>query len=229
MTLRIDNRTNYRTEDLRVLIAEALERDGLGSKGVNVRVTRARGDRGCSGYAWYHSRRMVLRVPEGQMVSLGTAKKRILVHGDDDRALDGGDWDEDQSGWWIEVEQTNRKRVPWDVLPEKIRDDLARVTMHEAAHCRGVRHGDMARDLKRCHRGGTDDRDVSWASAFTIRRKEAKPPKAKPDLVAERAAHVAKQLARAERRLKLARTIAAKWRRKAAYYARRAAASETKP
>lgn len=192
MTLRIDNRTNYRTEDLRVLIAEALERDGLGSRGVRVEVRRARQSTRVTGYAWYHSRRMVLRVPDGETISSGT----------------------------------RTKRVPWLVMPEKIRDDLAAVTMHEAAHCRGVRHKDMHDARHWCHSG---HEDVRWASAYQIRAVPPPEPKPKENLVAKRAAHVAKQLARAERRLKLARTIAAKWRRKAAYYAKKAAASETKP
>ncbi len=47
-------------------------------------------------------------------------------------------------------------------------------------------------------------------------------PKPKVDIVAKRAANAVKRLARAERRLKLARTIVAKWRAKVRYYQKRA-------
>lgn len=190
--LRVDNATNWRTDDLRALIAAALEADGIGAAGMNVRVVRARQQGGCSGYAWYHSRSMVVRVP--------SENKRDPFLGD-----------------VLAVRVT---------LPEKWRDDLARVVMHEAAHCRGVHHAEMHGSLRRTHqaRHCTDDRDVAFAAQFQIRLQRPK-QKAARNVVAERAEHAAKMLAKSERKLKLARTLASKWRAKVRYYERRAAAA----
>lgn len=182
--MKLTNKTHWRTDDLRALIAAALDADGIGTQGMHVTVEPAKRSnrRWCSGYAWLRGSSIHVRVPQ----PMGE----------------------------------------WGALPDHLRDDLARVVIHEAAHCRGVEHADMHGNLKRDWRGGTDDRDVSFAAAIWVRAKPVK-VKSPVDHVARRAAHAAAKLAEAERRLKLARTIAAKWRAKVRYYERRAAAQGT--
>lgn len=105
------------------------------------------------------------------------------------------------------------------LLDSATRSNLARVAMHELAHCRGITHAEMDPELRRCG----DGVQVAWADGIKIAARE-RPKSAPRNVVAERAEHAAKMLARAERRLKLARTIEKRWRAKVRYYERRAAA-----
>lgn len=105
-------------------------------------------------------------------------------------------------------------------MPDAVRDSLARVALHELAHCRGIVHGDMEPSLRWCR----DDLPTPWADGLVVRRMAATVV-APRNVVAERAEHAAAMLRRAERRLKLARSIERRWRAKVRYYERRAAAS----
>lgn len=118
------------------------------------------------------------------------------------------------------------RRVPYDEMPADAVTDMARTLAHEIAHTNGVSHAEMNCCHKREHNGGTDNAPVPWAEGLRVRAKAVEPaPIVLIDsVVAERAAHAAAMLSTWERKVKAAKTRCAKWRRKVAYYERKAAA-----
>lgn len=103
------------------------------------------------------------------------------------------------------------------VLPgdEGQRDRIARVIDHEVAHLQGLDHKAMGERLYDC------TQDVPWAEGLPLRLAEA-PPVDRVAANVARETHARAMLAKAETRLKRAETIAKKWRRRVAAYARRA-------
>ena len=98
---------------------------------------------------------------------------------------------------------------------------FARVFEHEVGHTLGLKHAEMSD-----HREGPPP---AWCAGLEIRPKE---PKAKPtpaDRAAAREAHVRAMLAKAERRLKIAKATVRRWRAKAKHYDRRRAAESRGP
>ncbi len=117
----------------------------------------------------------------------------------------------------------NLVRGPDDrTMPEDVLREAARVTVHEIAHTLGLRHGEMDRSLRACR--PTGDEDTSWANGLLLRMKEVKAAPKPADRVAQREERSRDALARWERRLALAKTKVRTYRRKVAYYERRAAA-----
>lgn len=96
--------------------------------------------------------------------------------------------------------------------------NLAHTINHEIAHNRGLRHRDMGYGI------GTD-----WAKGFVVRWT---PPVKKTitteERIVAREAHAARMLAKAETRLKRAKTIYRKWAQKVRYYERRTKAAAKK-
>jgi hypothetical protein len=113
--------------------------------------------------------------------------------------------------------------APLDVMPSKDVIRMARTLAHEVQHNKGERHKEMvfSRELP-----------VPWvekliAEGFQIRRK-AKKAKPARDLQAERFEHARAKLAEHERKMKRARTLVQKWKRKVRYYERVLAARQQK-
>ena len=108
-----------------------------------------------------------------------------------------------------------------DLAPEEI-ELLCKVALHEIDHTLGLRHGEMIcmwREMP----------VPAWAAGLVVRLKVATEKKPKEPLTVRRAEHVAKMLERAERRLKIAQTVAKRWRVKQRYYERKAAAAPRLP
>jgi hypothetical protein len=112
------------------------------------------------------------------------------------------------------------KIQPGQYIDELLTCEFLWLVEHELSHSRGVRHPEL--------RGGCAGkvhgqlRRPNWAEGLQLRLKA---PKAKPtpiDRVARRAAKVDADLARWERRLKLAKTKVAKLKAKQRYYLLRA-------
>lgn len=188
MRLKLTNKTHYDSLDLRRLISAGLR--ALGDER-RYFVSVVYGGRGSStsGYAYYNSGTIRLRVPRGYTVN----------------------------------DERKPRSVVYEALPLATVRDLAHTLAHEIAHTNGVRHSEMDAGLKRCHHGGTDDAPTPWADGLEIRAKAEK-PKPEVDLVSERARHAGEMLVRWERRVKAATTKMKSWRRKVAYYEKKAAA-----
>ena len=110
---------------------------------------------------------------------------------------------------------------------EQSRDQLAHTIAHEFAHTRGLRHRDMAGPRYNWEDGWKDL--YAWANDFPL---EQKPAREKPsaEAVANLAmVHAGRQVERWLTKVKRAQTILKKWKRKATYYERRAAAARMQP
>lgn len=191
MGLSVKNGTHYRTADLAALIRAGIREYG-DDRRYTVRVVYTRGGgTSTSGYAYYNSGSITLRVPRYRTWNFPTSGKE-----------------------------------QYSALPPETVRDLAKTLAHEIAHTNGVRHSEMDGALKRCCRGGTDDAPTPWADGMEIRAKDAKPASSMDARIAERAEKARASLDRWERKAKAAAKWAAKWRRKVAYYERRAAAKD---
>jgi hypothetical protein len=100
--------------------------------------------------------------------------------------------------------------------------DLAHTLYHEVLHNRGARHRDMTPEQMRW-----DGTPAPWTEGLSIGLEPARPRPSREEraarLVEEREAHAREMLARAERRKKLADTVAKRWRKRVRYYERLAA------
>ena len=237
----LKNKTHYRTDDLRRLVSAGLKAEGEPEKRYTVKVVYTRQDRGVSGLATIGGSWVKMRVPKGKYVREPVAADDFKTRGSPARMalariMQGRRGHED-ANWEIrdraEDWKANRRERVWrgkkttqvySVLPDALRDDFARVFVHELLHNRGVTHSEMWRGHKRCGERCGIKADIPWASGIEIRAQEKAPPPQAGDLVAKREAHARKMLVRAERRAKVARTVLLRWKRKVTYYERRAAA-----
>lgn len=96
---------------------------------------------------------------------------------------------------------------------------VAQVLEHEIAHNLGIRHEDMDEDVRSCRQ------EVPWLRPeLLLRAKEEKPALTLSDRVRQREEKARRMLDRWDRKVKLAKTIRAKWAAKVSYYERKAAA-----
>lgn len=96
-------------------------------------------------------------------------------------------------------------------------ETFARVMHHEAMHWMGARHEDMTKEQRYCEPSWVPSwfPPRSWKGETELRERE----RVQPNLVAVRAKrieHVRKMVTKSERRMKLAITIAKKWKRRLA-------------
>lgn len=111
-----------------------------------------------------------------------------------------------------------------DAMPESALMRLAGTLAHEVGHNLGLHHRDMGTNCS----ADTDESRIAWARGLAIR---SKPIKAKPTrdmrlaaLATERHAKAIRMVDKWTRRAKLTGTVLKKWKRKVAYYERKAAA-----
>ena len=104
----------------------------------------------------------------------------------------------------------NRERHHPD--PIAISNIVAGIIRHEIAHCIGVEHTDMDREIHGC----MTYKDYPAQDLPVREVKETVP--CITDIVQARAEKARTMLAKHERRLKLMKTIVAKWKRKVVYY-----------
>jgi hypothetical protein len=102
--------------------------------------------------------------------------------------------------------------------------ELARVTEHELAHNRGIKHGDM--DAELMHRRMADGSPFQWtlpgwAEGIELRLVDRKTAPTMQERVDLRAAHAAKMALLWERKLATAKKRVKKWQTKVRYYATR--------
>jgi len=107
------------------------------------------------------------------------------------------------------------------VMPDKAK--LAKVIGHELAHCQGVRH----RHMQNNRYGWPSDWEQYWAWARELpltMHGPTKPP-TRDEKISASVAHCESMLAQWQRKVKLAATKAAYWKRKLRYYEKRQAAA----
>lgn len=103
--------------------------------------------------------------------------------------------------------------------------EFAWVVMHEVGHCTGLRHREMSTDLRTCN-----GPMPTWAAALTVpKQAKAEPAQEAPVDHARarqqaRAEHAQAMLATWERKAKAAAARVRKWKARATYYERKAAA-----
>ncbi len=112
-----------------------------------------------------------------------------------------------------------------EVIDEALVQDFLWLVEHELSHSRGVRHGTMRGSPT--HKVHSIGRRPTWGEGLQLRLKSVKAKPTSADRVAKRAAKVDADLARWERRLKLAKTKVAKLKAKQWYYLRRNAEEPT--
>lgn len=242
MQIKIVNRTHYRDDDLRAFITAGIRAEGDPERAYTVTIGRRRhGGRNASGYAYYHSGRLTVRLPVSTVERDGSAWDAAHVKRKE-LARRARKMRKDYSNEYVrDFLERNRDRFGRDftaaprlrvvtplpeVPPESVRD--AAVTLvHELMHCRGLRHRDMPPGMKRC---GGHDYPTPWLPAgLRIRAKDAPAEVPREDrlaaLKARREEKARADLARWEKRLRLARTKVAKYRARVRGYERRAAAA----
>jgi hypothetical protein len=99
--------------------------------------------------------------------------------------------------------------------------ELARVTEHELAHNRGIKHGDM--DAELMHRRMADGSPFQWtlpgwAEGIELRLVGKRAAPTMQARIDERSAHAAKMAALWERKLAVAKKRVRKWTAKVRYY-----------
>lgn len=127
-----------------------------------------------------------------------------------------------------------------EVFADRV-EALVAVTAHELYHCAADCHPDHQQRTRRRNSFGSSERlthvmEVKVLRAFRANREallaawsadDAKPAKAKSNVVEKRAAKAMIDLSRWERKLKLAKTKVAKCRQRVRYYERRQAATKS--
>lgn len=107
---------------------------------------------------------------------------------------------------------TVRLRVPKDKVDPRA---FAWLACHEFAHSRGMVH----RNMPAWYRwGGKNHPRYAFAEGLPIERPQPKAKPAKDQVLAGKLAHAQAMLKVADTRLKRAKTIQAKWKRRVAYY-----------
>lgn len=208
--LTLKNETRWNTADLKRFVRTGLRYLGVSERRTVVIVhRRERGARGSSGLASYGSRWMKVRVPmPDEIVSVDRETGCTVSR--------------------LPSSFAGASRVPG--LVDGLRSDLrdfANVFLHELEHNLGLRHHQMVEGACRGAQAGRD-RGASWIAGLVIR---SKPAEIRPSTDERRAALLAAReraardsLARWERKLALAKTKVAAWRRKVGYYEKRKAA-----
>lgn len=171
-----------------------------GLKGWSVTV-RQRRNRSYSGRCYYYERRVVASV------GVGISSPVSLAHNRDERER--------------EVEAADGAEVFVSILAHELEHARAAIVAgHDRQAMRRLNHEPRVRAIDYrtmlAFRARRDELLAAW------RQASARPERA--SLVERRAAKAASMLAAWERRLKLAKTKAAKYRRRVAYYQRRQAA-----
>ncbi len=242
----LDNRTRYRSADLERVILLALEEAGITAHARDrVLVNYRRGLSGYCFFGFVtpgklrsgkREARMVLGVPDPQPP---TPKWRIRAHAgrcsthDLPCTPDGSPQSppykpEDvfmlcpRGCRWIQTEHDRKPIVPEPVKPLDVAG-FGWLVRHEVGHWRGLDHPQMHPTIRTWKAWGAAGRPLpSWAAGLEIAIEDAPPPRPKKPRVSddERRArnleHAIAMLKRAERKEKLAATVAARWRRRVA-------------
>lgn len=215
--MKLINRTDYDTGDLRAFILAGLRAMGADEdKTITVREWSHEGYH--TGHASYPK---VIR-QSWKVSPSGVGEKPVAI--------------ETRQG------QTITLRIPRD--PAKL--DLAEFALlieHEVGHTLGLRHREMSDEVRWCGRG-KDQKSIpqlpAWAVGLVVRRTEATAPVAAPvvdapppvdpeirkaEMVARREEHARLKLAEWERKARAAVKLARKYRAKVRYYERRRTAA----
>jgi len=239
LKLHIQNDTPWRTADVRAIVSGACRAVAARHR-KRVRVVNARTMR-LSGYATLGSRRfeaahVTLRVPSPTVIrkalasEVGTWVDSLIraLYEPSDPAL-AKDWAGPQyvAPAWGYTGSGNERVLPYLYRRIEVAADsalrlparLAALAVHELLHSQGAQHADMTKAQRACEIA------VPWAAELPLRAQSRRAGPDRHALVERRAAHARAMHARALRRLRLARTLEAKWRARVRYYARREKAS----
>lgn len=197
--MKIENKTRWRTDDLRALISACLKARGVPSKGLSVTVVASRRGGRISGFANIGRMReqrdgfgkdfkLVKRMRYGTYMTLRLPQP---VPGDEAMAHDLGG--------------------------PTLRERFARVVEHEIAHLQGLDHSAMGEKLYYCKQ------ETPWLGELPLRAGSEtylsmREPKA---AFADKEAHARAMLAKATTRLKRATSIAKRWQRRVNYYGKK--------
>ena len=185
----IENKTQWRTDDMRCLIIAGLKHCGASMhKRINL-IERRRGPLGRAVFD-QHDR-------EGGWIML--ALPFIIEKGKTINSRPG------------EVFSGTREHLRSNPMMRRSQvRQIAGTLMHELAHNFGVRHKEMSRQACR--------EDVEWSDAFEIRLR-AQPKKVTAvERSEKRELHVRKMIAKHERQLARTQKLLKQWRQKARYY-----------
>ena len=199
--MRVFNETKYSTEDLRRIFAACVTKlrvtEGSAVSGLRVSVIdHAHGANWIGGYAYYHSKRLTLKMPkkvrrdpEGWLQAVKTRRN-----------------------WWDDKATTD---YVLSVTAAKVAD----VFLHEVGHCLGTHHckGETIETAFADWVKSTFNNN----DAFPLRLKsELVVPKQKPDIKLVRFERAKLNLAKAETRFKRSKTILGKWKSRVRYYSK---------
>ena len=191
--MRIDNRTDYLTMDLRRIIQACCQADGFKvPPGAIVRIVYARQEDRISGWAAYRARN--LTIPDVNRQSLTLAEKRqgcaMLLR--------------------IPRTKVNIER-------------FIAVVRHEVGHWRNLKHRDMAGSLLDTRLFKLADHPWARGLKLDVQEASAAPTApTRADRVKAREAHVREMLALHEARLKRQKALVVRWRERVRYYDRKA-------
>ncbi len=191
--MKINNETQYKTNDLRKLFTEVIRR--------NEKLEGALG-RHTKKYLSIDVRYSKAKSRLRKIDDLKPASKENVHHVKESRSYHGTG---QLNGYKITLS------VPRDCNLDKPK--LAYILDHELMHIRGYLHKNMKPYNK------WDTHNYQWAETFVINMKEEK-PKPKVNLVDKRYKHVLDMIKKKEKQIKVLKRSLDKWNKKRKYYER---------
>lgn len=203
--MKIENKTRWRTEDIRAIVAASLKERGVPSTGLRVTVVCARGQR-ISGLA--NIGRMRQSVDRSGIDESGHVAPKLVKRM--------------RYGTYMTLRLPNAlpgdEAMAHDLGGPTLRERFARVVEHEVAHLQGLDHSAMGEKLCYC------SQETPWLGELPL-RAEAPAETATPQAAfADKEAHARAMLKRSLTRLKRATSIAKRWQRRVNYYGKKASA-----
>jgi hypothetical protein len=197
MKIHIENKTRYRTQDIRKLLLACINKDGIDRNWIKVEVQYQRGWTG--GRATYYGSWMMiaLRHPDLEMHGIQFTPEEMKMK------QENTELESKSIEWWYQQRDPTMKFRLSD--PKRV----AHTIFHELQHLKGIHHEDMIEDY-----------DVSWVDEkYPLRLKEEK-PKPKINLKQVRYKHAQRMVKEKEQAVRRNKNLQRKWERRVRYYER---------
>lgn len=197
MKIIVNNKTKYRTDDIRKLLKTCIKKDGVNIAFLKVDIEYQRGWTG--GRAYYDGRWMMLGLKNPDSFINRIKRMKTRMNKEEGKA----------KKYWadaIEREREGEEKYKYSVSDPK---RVAEVIFHELQHIKGLHHEDMLSD---------SNFDVSWVDEnYPLRLKEEilKPER---DLIKERYEKVLRHIKKKESIIRRYQKLLKRWKKKQRYY-----------